>query len=93
MNTITYSYVRENLAEIWDEVENSQEEVILRRRGHEDLALIPARELQGLKETAHLLRSPRNAARLLKALADSRNEDGAEFESIESLAASLGLDG
>lgn len=93
MNTITYSYARENLAEIWDEVENSQEEVILRRRGHEDLALIPARELQGLKETAHLLRSPRNAARLLKALADSRNGSGTEFASIESLAAAVGLDG
>lgn len=91
MTTITYSAAREKLAEIWDEVEDSREEVILRRRGHEDLALIPAHELRSLKETAHLLRSPRNAARLLRALARSRGEGGVEFESIEALAASVGL--
>ncbi len=91
MTTITYSAAREKLAEIWDEVEDSREEVILRRRGHEDLALIPANELRSLKETAHLLRSPRNAARLLRALARSRGEGGVEFESLEALAASVGL--
>ena len=90
MTNVTYSDARARLAKIWDELEDSREEVILRRRGHEDLALIPARELQSLKETAHLLRSPRNAARLLKALARSR-ERGIEFESIEALTADLGL--
>jgi antitoxin YefM len=92
MNTVTYSNARENLAKIWDEIEDSREEVVLRRRGHEDLALIPARELRSLKETAHLLRSPRNAARLLTALARSRKEGGMEFGSIEELAAEIGLD-
>jgi len=91
MTTITYSSARERLAEIWDEVEDSREEIILRRRGHEDLALIPAHELRSLKETAHLLRSPQNAVRLLEALARSRNEGGVEFESIEALAAEVGV--
>lgn len=91
MTTLTYSAVREKLAEVWDEVEDSREEVILRRRGHEDLALIPARELRALKETAHLLRSPRNAARLLSALARSRKDGGIEFESLEALSAAVGL--
>lgn len=91
MTSISYSQAREKLAEIWDEVEDSREEVILRRRGHEDLALLPASELKSLKETAHLLRSPRNAARLLTALARSREEIGVPFESIEALAASVGL--
>lgn len=72
-------------------MEDSREEVILRRRGHEDLALIPAKELQSLKETAHLLRSPRNAARLLAALARSREGRGSEFASMEKLAAAAGL--
>ena len=69
MGTTTYSHLRENLAEVWDEVESTQEPVIVKRRGHQDLALIPADELEGLRETAHLLRSPRNARRLLEALA------------------------
>jgi antitoxin YefM len=38
------------------------------RPGSRDVALIPATELAGLIETAHLLRSPRNARRLLAAL-------------------------
>ena len=92
MSTVSYSELREKLASVWDEVENSREEVILRRRGHEDLALLPAHELRSLKEVAHLLRSPANAARLLTALARSRREeDGVNFESIEALAAEVGL--
>ena len=39
----------------------------IRRRGSEDVALIAADELESLLETAHLLRSPRNADRLLTA--------------------------
>lgn len=91
MTTITYSSARERLAQIWDELEDSREEVILRRRGHEDLALLPAHELRSLKETAHLLRSPRNAVRLMEALARSREDGGIEFESIEALAAESGI--
>jgi antitoxin YefM len=91
MPTISYSHVRENLAGIWNEIEESRDEVILRRRGHEDMALIPADELRSLKETAHLLRSPRNAARLLTALARSREGGGLDMASIEALAAEVGL--
>lgn len=93
MNTMTYSQVREKLAEVWDKVEDSREEVILRRRGHEDLALLPAHELRSLKEIAHLLRSPTNASRLLSALARSHQEEGGmKIDSVEGLAAEVGLD-
>ena len=64
----TYTHLRENLAGILDEVIDQQEIVIVRRKGARDVALIPASELAGLVETAHLLRSPRNARRLLAAL-------------------------
>ncbi len=93
MTVLTYSAVREKLAEVWDEVEDSREEVILRRRGHEDLALIPARELQSLKATVHLLRSPHNAARLMAALARSKKQHGEAFDSVQALATAAGLGG
>jgi antitoxin YefM len=64
----TYTSLRENLASVLDQVVDQQETVIVRRRGSRDVALIPAGELAGLIETAHLLRSPRNARRLLAAL-------------------------
>ena len=64
----TYTSLRENLASVLDHVVDQQETVIVRRRGSRDVALIPAAELAGLIEPAHLLRSPRNARRLLTAL-------------------------
>jgi len=64
----TYTSLRENLATVLDQVVDQQETVIVRRRGARDVALVPASELAALTETAHLLRSPRNARRLLSAL-------------------------
>jgi antitoxin YefM len=68
----TYTSLRENLATVLDRVVDQQETVIVRRRGARDVALIPATELAGLTETAHLLSSPRNARRLLSALRRAR---------------------
>ena len=45
---------------------------VIQRRGHEDMALIPADELSSLRETAQLLRSAENAVRLLAALTRAR---------------------
>jgi antitoxin YefM len=64
----SYTSLRENLASVLDQVVDQQETVIVRRKGSRDVALIPAAELAGLVETAHLLRSPKNAQRLLAAL-------------------------
>jgi antitoxin YefM len=88
MTKATYSHLREHLAEVWDAVEETQEPIILQRRGHEDLALLPAAELAGLMETAHLLRSPKNAARLMAALARSEAQD-VEPTTLQELRASL----
>jgi antitoxin YefM len=68
MTGATYSNLRANLAEIWDSIEESREAMIVERRGHQALAILPADELASLEATAHLLRSPRNAVRLLAAL-------------------------
>ena len=72
MGATSYRNLRENLAAIWDKVEDSQKPVIVERRGHQTMAILPAEELDGLRETAHLLRSPRNAVRLFTALQRAR---------------------
>jgi antitoxin YefM len=64
----TYTSLRKNLASVLDQVIDEQETIIIRRRGSRDVALVPATELAGLMETAHPLRSPENARRLLAAL-------------------------
>jgi antitoxin YefM len=70
--TVSYSHAREHLAEIWNEVEDTRDVAVIHRRGHEEMALIPASELASLRETAYLLKSPANAARLLAALGRAR---------------------
>jgi antitoxin YefM len=87
---VTYSYARQNLAKILREAEARQEAVIIARRGHGDMAIIPAEELRSLEETAHLLRSPRNAQRLLHALQQALENEGSE-QTPESLGSELGL--
>ncbi|HJQ13000.1 MAG TPA: type II toxin-antitoxin system Phd/YefM family antitoxin [Gemmatimonadaceae bacterium] len=91
MGNTTYSHLRENLAQIWDNVEDSQEPVIVERRGHQTMAILPAEELEGLRETAHLLRSPRNAARLLTALQRALRGPTKSI-SLEDLRTEIGLD-
>ena len=88
---VSYSYARQKLAKILSEAEESQEPVIIRRRGHEDMALIPADELRSLEESAHLLRSPKNARRILQSLQRALENAGVA-ETPESLRSQLGLE-
>ena len=87
----TYTQARANLADLLDEVTLNQEVVIVNRRGKEDVAMVSASELSSLLETAHLLRSPKNAQRLLSALQRARANKGTR-ESLERLRREVGLE-
>ncbi|MEI9811670.1 MAG: type II toxin-antitoxin system Phd/YefM family antitoxin [Acidobacteriota bacterium] len=92
----TYSRLRQNLAATLDQVADDQEVVIVRRRGgnaegNRDVALIPAAELGGLLETAHLLRSPKNAQRLLTSFRRAEQRQG-KPQSVDALRKALGLE-
>jgi len=86
----SYTNLRQSLASVLDRVANDREVVIVRRRGERTVAMVPADELMGLIETAHLLRSPKNAQRLLTAL--RRAVTGkAKTEPLEKLRREMGL--
>jgi len=68
MMTVSYTEARDRLASIWDEALATREPVVISRRGSESVVLVALDEWEGLQETAHLLRSPANARRLLGAL-------------------------
>ena len=87
----TYTNARAQFASLWDEVANNQEIVIIKRRGVEDVALISASELIGLLETSHLLRSPKNAKRLLAAFERARKGEG-KTQSIDDLKKEVGFE-
>jgi antitoxin YefM len=86
----TYTNLRQSLASVLDRVANDREVVIIRRKGDKLVAMIPADELAGLLETAHLLRSPKNARRLLTALRRAAGRNG-KPEPLEKLRREMGL--
>ena len=86
----TYTALRNNLASVLDHVVDDQETVIVRRKGAKDVALVPAAELAGLMETAYLLRSPKNAKRLLGAVRDAKRGRLRKM-TIEQLRREVGL--
>jgi antitoxin YefM len=87
----TYTAARANLAALCDEVASGRDVVIIHRRAAEDVALVSAAELDSLLETVHLFRSPRNAARLHKALARARRRTGTP-QTVAKLRRTLKLD-
>lgn len=89
--SFSYTEARAKLAQIWDAVVGNREAILLQRRGKEDVVLLPASEWAGLMETAHLLRSPRNAERLQTARARAFANEG-HPETVDALKTSLDLD-
>jgi antitoxin YefM len=87
----TYTHARARLASLIDEVTKNREVVIIQRRGSEDVAIIAADELTGILETAHLLRSPANAERLLTALDRVRKGSG-KPQTIDELRSEVGFE-
>jgi len=87
----TYTQARARLASLLDEVTKNREVVIIQRRGSENVAMITADELAGILETAHLLRSPGNAKRLLKAIDRAREKSGTP-QTIDELRDEVGFE-
>ena len=90
MRDVTYTEARANFAGIGDRLVADRDVVVVQRRGKEAIAMLPASELTALMETAHLLRSPHNAERLLAALVATR-QGGGESLSLEELKRGVGL--
>ena len=89
--TITYTAARARFASLCDSAVSSREAIIIQRRGAQDVALISAAELRGILETAHLLRAPRNAKRLLTAVRRARRR-GLKRKSLRQLRREVGLE-
>ncbi|MBI2398514.1 MAG: type II toxin-antitoxin system prevent-host-death family antitoxin [Xanthomonadales bacterium] len=86
----TYSQARAALATLMSRVTDDREVVVVRRRDHPAVAMIAADELASLMETAHLLRSPANAERLLAALGRARQGSG-RTKTVAALRREVGL--
>ena len=88
---ITYSKARANLSSLLNKVSENNEVCYIDRRKGESVALISEKELLSLLETAHLLRSPKNAMRLLAAIKSAQSDKGTK-SSVEDLKEEFGLE-
>lgn len=81
MRTTSYSNLRRNLAAMIDSVNADHEPVIITRdRGKPAAVLMSVEDFASYEETRHLLRSPRNAERLLEATQGLDQGEGTERE-------------
>jgi len=78
MNAISYSHARAKLAATMDRVCDDREPVIITRGGRKAVVMISMEDYNALEETAYLLRSPKNAKRLLEAIESLENGLGQE---------------
>jgi len=90
MAEMTLSQLRKNLRSTCDRAVDAQEPVRVRRRNGKDVVLLSADEFDRIAETAHILASPKNARRLLSALARARR-GATKPMTVEKLRESLGL--
>ncbi|MEX2167996.1 MAG: type II toxin-antitoxin system prevent-host-death family antitoxin [Pirellulales bacterium] len=86
----SYTTARANFAKLCNQVTRNREAIIISRRGAEDVALVAAAELSSLMETAHLLRSPKNAERIFKALNRALAGEG-KPQTVDELRKELAL--
>jgi len=89
-NQITLNDALSNLAELCEQVVEDRHFVIITRPEGENVALIAADDLNSLLETAYLLRSSNNAARLLTALERAKTRT-LQPQSINELRQELGI--
>lgn len=83
MKTMSYSESRARYAEVLQSVVDDREEVIITRSGHESAVIVSLDDYNSLRETAYLLRSPRNAQRLLDSIESLNAGAATEHELIE----------
>jgi antitoxin YefM len=83
MNALTYSQARSNLAKTMDKVCDDHSPIIVTRKNQRSVVMISLEDYQALEETAYLLRSPKNARRLLESVAELESGGGTERELAE----------
>ena len=65
---VSYTELRTNLAKYMDEACDSRAPIQVTRQNARPVVMLSAEEFEGMMETLHLLRSPANAARLLRSI-------------------------
>jgi antitoxin YefM len=83
MAHVSYSELRNNLASYMDQVCDDRAPLVVTRQNARSVVLISEEDYEGLMETVHLLKSPANAARLLRSIKEADQGKVTERDMIE----------
>jgi antitoxin YefM len=84
MSHVSYTDLRANLAKYMDEVCDGRAALHVTRQNARSVVMISEEEYEGMLETLHLLRSPANAARLLRSIESANAGTLTEHDVIEA---------
>jgi antitoxin YefM len=76
MDAIPYTTLRANLAAQMDRVCEDHAPLIVTRKASASVVMISLDDYEALEETSYLLRSPKNARRLLESIAELESGGG-----------------
>ena len=83
MDAITYTTARQNLAKTMEKVCEDHSPVIITRKKNDSVVIMSLEDYTALEETAFLLRSPKNARRLIESIVQLTEGNGTERELAE----------
>ncbi|SEF78084.1 type II toxin-antitoxin system Phd/YefM family antitoxin [Algoriphagus boritolerans] len=83
MEVTSYSKFRENMKSYLDNVVNDSRPLYVTRTNGEDVVVLSKSDYEGLKQTNYLMRSPKNAERLLEAIKELDEGKGVKRDLIE----------
>ena len=69
MNAISYTAARENLASTMNKVCEDHAPIIITRNRDQAVVMMSLQDYEALEETAYLLKNPKNARRIMSAIA------------------------
>lgn len=80
MSYVSFTDLRANMASHLDKVVADRTELVVVRGKKEPVVILPLAELEGMRETLHLLSTEANAAHLRRSLADFENGNTVECD-------------
>jgi antitoxin YefM len=83
MRVINFSEARNNLKSVLDQVANDADYTVITRRDSEDAVIMSLETFNSYMETFHLLRSPANAAHLMKSIEQHKSGNLQERKLID----------
>lgn len=83
MSTISYTELRQGLADAMDQVNEDHAPLYITRQGGKGAVLLSADDYSSIEETLYLMSSVRNATRLAEAIDGLRQGEGKERQLIE----------